>query len=428
MSTSCHVEQQAPAASMELPPLGLYKLHVAELDKCTLYPWQQLNKDTEQQLALLDAAMLWSTRLERLIAPAWLLDTTQTQVASYDLYELAAVETVQLEPEALYKRLLEHAPVQQAIRKLDELLQHSVAARVLHTAPVCRRCATAGSCAHAKISILFSGGIDCSILALLADKYVPQTEPIELINVAFERLTATAAGPAQQPESKWNVPDRQTSLQTLDELQRLCPQRNWQLLQVNVSRRKLQQQLSTHIRQLIYPLQTVLDECLGCAFWFAAAAPQSTARVALLGSGADELFGGYTRHRNAWRRAGSDGHSRQLAVRQELDMDWQRIPARNLARDDRIIADSGKTARAPFIEEHLASFVRSLAPQQRCCYSLPEGVGDKLLLRLYGHSLGLREAVLLKKRAIQFGSRIADKRQQAAQQSDYLRFESLQLT
>ncbi|XP_064555391.1 asparagine synthetase domain-containing protein CG17486 [Drosophila montana] len=423
MSTSCHLEQQAPAASMELPPLGLYKLHVAKLDKCTLYPWQPLNKDTEQQLATLGAAMHWSTMLERAIAPTWLLDTTQA-VPSYDLYELAA-DTVELEP--LYKRLLDYAPVQQALRKLDELLQHSVAARVLHTAPICRKCATSGGCAHAKISILFSGGIDCSILALLADKYVPQTEPIELINVAFERPTATAAGPDRQQASKWDVPDRQTALQSLAELQRLCPQRNWQLLQVNVSRRKLQQQLSTHIRQLIYPLQTVLDECLGCAFWFAAAAPQSTARVALLGSGADELFGGYTRHRNAWRRAGSDGHARQLAVRHELDMDWQRIPARNLARDDRIIADSGKTARAPFIEEHLARFVRSLAPQQRCCYALPEGVGDKLLLRLYGYSLGLREAVLLKKRAIQFGSRIADKKQQAAQQSDYLRFESLHL-
>lgn len=417
MSTSCHVEPHVATAAMELPPLGLYKLRLSQLNECCLYPWQQLNEQTQQQLSALESAMQWSTRLEQSIAPSWLLDKP-LQPSSYDLYELAAD---QLPSELLYERLLQNEALQQALSKLDELLQRSVAARVLHTAPVCRLCiATGGSCTHAKISVLFSGGIDCSILALLADKYVPHSEPIELINVAFERV-------ARGSDQSWDVPDRQTSLQSLVELQRLCPQRNWQLLQVNVSRQQLQQQLAAHIRQLIFPLRTVLDESLGCAFWFAAAAASSTARVALLGSGADELFGGYTRHRNAWRRAAPSADSRELALRQELEMDWQRIPARNLARDDRIIADCGKTARAPFIEEHLSQFVRSLAPQQRCCYALPEGVGDKLLLRLYGHSLGLRDATLLKKRAIQFGSRIADKKQQAAQLSDYLRFESLQL-
>ncbi|XP_017871758.1 PREDICTED: asparagine synthetase domain-containing protein CG17486 [Drosophila arizonae] len=417
MSTSCPVLEHMATAALELPPLGLYKLRLAQLNECCLYPWQPLNEQMQQQLSTLQTAMEWSMRLGQTIAPSWLLDKL-LQVSSFDLYALAAGD---IPLELLHERLLGNEAVQQALSKLDELLQRSVAARVLHTAPVCRLCGDSGSgrCSHAKICILFSGGIDCSILAVLADKYVPPSEPIELINVAFERV----AGAADQ---SWSVPDRQTSLQSLLELQRLCPQRSWQLLQVNVSREQLQQQLAAHIRQLIYPLQTVLDESLGCAFWFAAAAADSTARVALLGSGADELFGGYSRHRNAWRRAGPSAASRELALRQELEMDWQRIPARNLARDDRIIADCGKTARAPFIEEHLAQFVRSLAPQQRCCYALPEGVGDKLLLRLYGHRLGLRDATLLKKRAIQFGSRIADKRQQATQISEYLRFDSLQ--
>lgn len=409
LSTSCHVPH---SLCLELPPLGLYKLQVKQLDKCTLYPWQKLDQDAVQQLQKLEASMQWTqTQVERPIAPLWL--QREQADSSYDLYALVE-DAVKLPLEQLYQHLLQHVPLQQTLQRFDELLQLSVAQRVQCTAPICRKCEGI-QCAHAKVSLLFSGGIDCSILALLADRYVPRDEPIELINVAFERVASGVAATTDM----WNVPDRQTAQQSHKELQSLCPTRQWQLLEVNVTRDELRRQLRQHICQLIYPLQTVLDECLGCAFWFAAAAPESTARVALLGSGADELFGGYTRHRNAYRRAGGD----QAALHAELEMDWQRIPARNLARDDRVIADSGKTARAPFIEEQVARFVRSLAPQQRCCYALPEGVGDKLLLRLYGYTLGLRDAVLLKKRAIQFGSRIADKKQQATEISEYLRFD-----
>jgi asparagine synthetase B (glutamine-hydrolysing) len=36
----------------------------------------------------------------------------------------------------------------------------------------------------ASIGVLFSGGIDCAVLALLAAKYLPESESIDLINVA----------------------------------------------------------------------------------------------------------------------------------------------------------------------------------------------------------------------------------------------------
>lgn len=107
-------------------------------------------------------------------------------------------------------------------------------------------------------------------------------------------------------------------------------------------------------------------------------------------------------------------------VAEEFDFDWQRLPRRNLARDDRVIGDTGRTSRTPFIEENLVQFIRSLPPQQRCCYSLPSGIGDKLLLRLYAHSVGLGSTSILPKRAIQFGSRIANKNQDAKDISRYL--------
>ena len=41
-------------------------------------------------------------------------------------------------------------------------------------------------CKHTKVGLLFSGGLDSAILALLMHSFVPPTDAIDLINVAFE--------------------------------------------------------------------------------------------------------------------------------------------------------------------------------------------------------------------------------------------------
>ncbi|XP_017069862.2 asparagine synthetase domain-containing protein CG17486 [Drosophila eugracilis] len=410
-STTLHLENKR--ISLELPPLGLYRVKVNDLTSCILYPWQTLNDYATQLLSNLDIAVGWKTTVDSPIAPHWMLQSDLT--FDYDFYTFPYIDS----PKDFYENLISQTQIKESLAVLHKLLSDSVKSRVTNTAPFCRLCLQELKlptlCSHAKVCFLFSGGIDCTILALLADNFVPENEPIELINVAFESVEGQNTS-----EKIWDVPDRKTALVSFNELQRLCPKRSWQLLNVNVTRNELQQKLTTHIRHLIYPLETVLDESLGCAFWFASHCISSTARVALVGSGADELFGGYVRHRNSYRRCLGSEEERQLAVQNELEVDWQRLPARNLARDDRVIADNGKTARAPFIEENFVKYVRSLKSYQKCCFSFPEGVGDKLLLRLYGYQLGLREAVFLKKRAIQFGSRIANRKQNAAQHSNNL--------
>ncbi|KAH8241919.1 hypothetical protein KR032_008551 [Drosophila birchii] len=414
LSTSGYINNNQ--LSLELPPLGIYQIKVNNLTSCVLHLWQPLTKYAEQLLNNLDVVVGLKTTVKSIISPSWLIK--KKSPFDYDFYKYPYTA----DHVKLYENLANQPQIKASLNALDKLLSESVANRVKCTAPLCRICLNEphkkkSVCKHAKICILFSGGIDCTILALLANKFVPDHEPIELINVAFESLVGQNVS-----EKLWEVPDRRTSLMSVNELKRICPNRLWNLMEVNVTRDELKIQLSTRIKNLIYPLQTILDESLGCAYWFASNCSNSTARVALIGSGADELFGGYSRHRNAYRRSAGSNSERQLSVQSELDADWQRIPARNLARDDRVIADNGKTARSPFIEEKIVQFVRSLEPYQKCCFCFPEGIGDKLLLRLYGYKIGLRDVALLKKRAIQFGSRIANKKENGGAQSEHLKY------
>lgn len=142
----------------------------------------------------------------------------------------------------------------------------------------------------------------------------------------------------------------------------------------------------------------------------------------LIGSGADELFGGYSRHRTAFQSSGD--HSTDLSPYERLDAvleyDFLRLPSRNLARDDRVVGDHGRTVRAPYLDEEFVAFVRGLRSHSKCYHKLEAGVGDKLLLRLLGFSIGLRDASARKKRAMQFGTRVADSRQNATDLSPAL--------
>lgn len=144
------------------------------------------------------------------------------------------------------------------INKLHLLLKNALKKRISTQPPYCHNCIeNRTSCNHALTGVLFSGGVDCSILAILADEFTEKTRPIDLINVAFDEL------------KQYETPDRMTGLETLKELKLLRPERHWNFLEVNISREELDFERNSHIRHLIYPLETILDDSLGCALWFA---------------------------------------------------------------------------------------------------------------------------------------------------------------
>ena len=229
---------------------------------------------------------------------------------------------------------------------------------------------------------------------------LPPHQPLNLLNVSF-----------QQAGGGYETPDRVTAVQSYRELRALHPNRPLALTLVDVTLAELQAQRAQRVRHLLLPAATVLDDSIGCAVWFAARGRgwdwetdrpvESAARVLLLGMGADELLGGYSRHRATAARDG------MTALAAELKRELLNIPERNLGRDNRIVADHGVAPRFPFLDEDLVNFLLSTPVSLRSNYNYERGIGEKLLLRLAVHRFGLKLTAKEPKRAVQFGSRIA---------------------
>ncbi|KAF7261510.1 hypothetical protein EG68_01312 [Paragonimus skrjabini miyazakii] len=324
-----------------------------------------------------------------------------------------------------------------------ELLLDAVKDRILLASAVCTQCScvadtlsvASSTCEHARFAVLFSGGVDSTVLAALCDRFVPANQPIDLINVAFSQSHVNRNSNESSQNSfvvvsPCEAPDRQTAWQSFRELRQISPTRRWQLVTVDVSLEELRTIRSTYIKRLLLPGRlTVLDDSLGLATWFAArglgllhipavaehgsfratdndstagSIPYtSPAKVVFLGTGVDEQLAGYSRHRTTFEKNGVD------ALETELRMEMLRISERNLGRDDRIVSDHGREARFPYLDERVVDFLRDLPLHLKADLSLPRGVGEKLLLRQLAMELGLARAATLPKRAMQFGSRIA---------------------
>ncbi|CAK0764618.1 hypothetical protein CVIRNUC_003176 [Coccomyxa viridis] len=252
--------------------------------------------------------------------------------------------------------------------------------------------------ADAPVLVLFSGGVDSTLLAALAHRSLPESVPIDLASICFDGGQS---------------PDRQSAIDALAELRKYAPNRQWRLIQVAGSLVDMDSNRS-HLLDLLCPADTVMDLNIGAALWLAAQAQgtlhgqaghdrqyRSAARVVLLGHGADELCAGYGRHRTTFRHQAWEGLSA------ELSKDMSRLWRRNLGRDDRIIADTGREARHPFLDEQFIETLLGLPLPLIADLRLPPGTGDKQLLRMALLSLGLPRTAARVKRAIQFGSRLS---------------------
>lgn len=150
-------------------------------------------------------------------------------------------------PEQSYKLNLESSSVQQ----LNSHLSQSLKLRIMNV-PL--------PPAHdggdeVRIAILFSGGLDCTVLARMAHDLLPLTHCIDLINVAFENPRVIQAAKNANLTKKGAIknrpteetledngvsayekcPDRETGRKAFQELQEVCPSRSWLFVAVRLS-------------------------------------------------------------------------------------------------------------------------------------------------------------------------------------------------
>lgn len=207
----------------------------------------------------------------------------------------------------------------------------------------------------ARVAVLFSGGIDCSLVAhyiakILKEDEKTSNEPIDLLNVAFEnprkaetrqneqkikaavkkkkkndkKCTPTTSEPNNMDskqvqisssfdiDEKYETPDRSLGRKSWESLSDKYP--NLRFIEINIP---YQETLAHKQRvcDLMCPRNSVMDLSIAVAFYFASRGEgtlyfknaltksiekvsgySTTANVLFSGLGADELFGGYMRH------------------------------------------------------------------------------------------------------------------------------------
>ncbi|MCD6125763.1 MAG: hypothetical protein J7J19_02005 [Thaumarchaeota archaeon] len=217
-----------------------------------------------------------------------------------------------------------------------------------------------------RCSIAFSGGLDSSIIAHLA---LQLGKKIELIVVGVEGCI-----------------DFEQALEAADIL-------GTNLKKIPVHKDNILETVQSLIE--ILPQRSLMD--LSLASIFHIVSRNSATKNIVAGQGADELFGGYWKYVEMFRRIGEK-------VNEHILRDLENLYITNLERDELAVASAKSTLTTPYLTRRIYELSKSIELKMK----LREVDGEivrKWILRKAAEALGVPERLRLRpKKAAQYGS------------------------
>ncbi|MEM3699251.1 MAG: asparagine synthase-related protein [Candidatus Bathyarchaeia archaeon] len=244
--------------------------------------------------------------------------------------------------------------MKEALKKLKIILQKTVEERVSGLE---------------EVAVAFSGGLDSSIIALLAKNLGVN---VKLIHVSLK-----------------NQPETQHAKEAAEALQ----------LPIHIYLYE-EEAVAETIPKVLWLIEepNPLKVSIGIPFyWMAENTAKMKLKILLAGQGADELFGGYRRYVNDYKRYGSE------MAQEKIFNDIAKMYENNLERDFKICNFHNVEMRLPFATYSMAKFAISL-PLKLKIKLVDEGM-RKIVLRHLGEKLGLPKWITQRhKKAIQYAT------------------------
>jgi asparagine synthase (glutamine-hydrolysing) len=219
------------------------------------------------------------------------------------------------------------------------------------------------------VGVLFSGGVDSSLAALLAQRF------------CSEVTLFTACAEGSHDEESVSRAARNLGLKL--EIVPFDAETAWETLP-----------------ELIYAIETAeqIDVEIALPFFLAARAAKASGKSILIsGQGPDELFGGYAKHARLYAQKGED------ALDEELRSEVRQTHKVNIARDEKAIAYNGLSPFFPYLNSQFVCDALAVPSRWKMPQDYPSE--RKAIFRQLAINMGLPEIIALSpKKATQYSS------------------------